>query len=140
MQVIYKPAKLKKMKTLMNSGLFVLLLMILSPSNSFAQAEVVFDNTFTFVDKKGDVFESIESLSVVTPGGTILKSAVFQLPEGHELIPEKGKQYIPVGLKVVDINGEEQYLINYNIKVGKDGKFKTVLHLNGSGSVFPVGW
>lgn len=117
-----------------------LLCFLLPVKNTSAQAEVVFGNTITFYDEDRNPFPSIESKSIITPTGNILKTAVFQLPEGHNLIPEKGKNYIPAGLSVIDNNEEKQLLINYNVKVGKDGKFTIVLHLNSSGSIFPRGW
>lgn len=128
------------MKRLRNLGLLVLLLTLVAATKSFAQAEVIFDNTFTFDDQKGGIFYSIESKSVLTPEGNILKTAVFKLPEDHFLVPETGVKSIGVGLTVVDIYGEEHYLVNYNIKIHKDGTFKIILHLNKSGEVFPRGW
>jgi len=77
------------MKRLRNLGLLVLLLTLVAATKSFAQAEVIFDNTFTFDDQKGGIFYSIESKSVLTPEGNILKTAVFKLPEDHFLVPEK---------------------------------------------------
>ncbi|MEN8117673.1 MAG: hypothetical protein ABFS16_11880 [Bacteroidota bacterium] len=119
----------------------VALVCILVPTQSiFAQAEIEFNNTITFLDGKGGKFKSISSKTTTTPSGNIVKTATFQLPEGHHLIPEKGKEYIPVGITITDGYGVKYLLINRNIKVGKSGEFKVVLHLNGAGSEFPNGW
>jgi len=109
-----------------------------------AQAIVVHGNTFTFNDyKTGVVFESISSKSVVAPNGTMYKSATFQLPEGHELIPAKGaKRIISVGLGIdYDDDGNvDVRLKDARVDIKKTGEFKISFHLNGSGGYGPKGW
>ena len=127
---------MKRLKFLAFLGLFFLLI----TPDVFAQAEVSFAGTIQFKDGDGGVFNSEESKTTITPSGNVVKTAHFQLPDGHFLIPKKGTNYLPVGLNYIDEYGEKHVLANYNIKVGKNGKFKVVLHLNGAGSIFPLGW
>lgn len=125
------------MKKLHLLFLFLFVYTLCTTQNAYAQAEVSFDNIIYFTDADGNVFESVNSKTTLTPSGSIVKKATFQLPEDHDLVPPKGKNYIAIRIKTVDIFGEEHYLYDWNVSIGKSGEFKVVLHLNGSGAHTP---
>lgn len=120
--------------------LLLLFMGILFSFEAHAQAEIVLGNTYYFNDGEGGKFESIDSKTVTSPSGNVLKTITFKLPEGHFLVPQKGKEYVPVGIVSKDETGKVHAFINYNVKVGKSGEFKVVLHQNSAGYIYPLGW
>lgn len=118
---------------------FVLFIIgIFGSFNAMSQAEVVFGNTVVFKDKKGGVFECISSKTTMTPSGNIVKTATFQLPENHYLVPEKWTTYIAGIIKETNVFGEEVVMIDFNVAIHRNGKFKVEYHSNGAGNIFPA--
>jgi hypothetical protein len=105
---------------------------------TFAQAEVVFGNEVAFYDYDKEPHISISSKTTLTPSGNIVKTADFQLPEGHELIPEKGKNFVAAKITSVDIEGNVVVMYDVNIGIDKTGKFSITYHSNGAGTISPA--
>lgn len=126
------------MKKLHVLSLLLFVFALCTVHSTYGQAEVVFDKSVYFKDfATGESYESIDSKTTLTPSGNIVKKASFQLPGDHRLVPDKGKKYITVVMKTVDINGIEKILADLDVAIGKSGKFQVVLHLNGSGEITP---
>ncbi len=120
----------------------VFILTVFYSNSASAQAVIVRDNVLTFTcphpagDSRSTEFESITSKSIITPSGNVVKTAVFQLPEGNFLIPAKGeKSIIATRLEVDGI-----VLRDARVEVKSSGRFKVTFHLNGSGTSSPLGW
>lgn len=123
------------------SKVFLLMFFAFGIFSSFqakSQAEVIFDNVITFKDANGDIFESINSKTTLSASGNIVKTATFQLPKGHYLIPEKGVKYIGARVKETNIFGELVVMYDYRVAIDKNGKFKITVHSNGAGTIFPA--
>lgn len=121
--------------------LIFLLVFVCSTFYSFqvnAQAEVVFGKEVVFYDKQKEPHVSISSKTTLTPSGNIVKTAYFQLPEGHILIPKSGKNFVAAKITSEDIEGNEVDMYDINIGIDKRGKFKITYHSNGAGTIFPV--
>ena len=122
-------------------NIFLLMVFVactLSSIQTKAQAEIIFDNVVTFDDRNGGIFESIDSKTTLSPSGNITKTVTFQLPQDNYLVPEKGVNYISGRIKQTNINGELVVMYDIWVEIPKSGKFKLVLHSNGSGNVFPA--
>ena len=91
-----------------------------------------------FYDKDKKPHYSIHSKTTLSPSGNIVKTAVFQLPQGHSLIPENGKNFIAAKIISADIFGNEEMMFDINIGVDKTGKFKITYHSNGAGTITPA--
>lgn len=120
----------------------IFILTVFYSNNASAQAVIVRDNVLTFrfphPDRTSELItiESVSSKSTTTPSGNVVKTAIFQLPEGNFLIPAKGeKSIIATKLKVDGV-----VLRDARVEVKKTGTFKVILHLNGSGTSSPGGW
>lgn len=102
-----------------------------------AQAEVIFNSDIVFKDGQGGEFHSISSKTTLSPSGNIVKTAYFELPEGHILIPKSGKKFVAAKITGKDIDGNEVDMYDINIGIDKRGKFKITYHSNGAGTIFP---
>mgnify|MGYP000415733920 CR=1 FL=1 len=105
---------------------------------TYAQAEIVIGKEVVFYDKDKNPHSSISSKTTLTPSGNIVKTAYFQLPDKHDLIPEKGKTFVAAKITSADIDGNEVTMYDINIGIDKTGKFKITYHSNGAGTVFPA--
>lgn len=110
---------------------------ILSSYQAKSQAEVVVDKDVIFYDGEGGVFYSESSKTTFTPSGNILKTASFQLPEDHFLVPGKGKYYIITRIKEIDLLGNQVTMYDVNVAIDKSGKFTINYHSNSAGTIFP---
>jgi hypothetical protein len=105
---------------------------------AIAQAEIIIGNEVVFYDQDKVPHSSVSSKTTLNPSGNIVKTANFQLPKGHVLIPAKGKNFVAAKITSVDIDGNEVTMYDINIGIDKTGKFKITYHSNGAGSVFPA--
>lgn len=117
---------------------FALILFVITLTNSqslYAQAEVIFDQTFVLLiphpDRNSErvAVPSSSARTTISASGNIVKVAKFKLPEGNFLIPEKGVKSIAVAIKKYDEDGNiVGYLRDPDVKIRKSGELKVVLH------------
>lgn len=101
-----------------------------------AQALVLHGETHTLMDPDGNVYESTETLELVTPSGNVLVKETFRLPpEMFEWIT--GVWVFGPLTNFTTIDGVEYYLEDWKAHFYRSGKVVVILHLNGSGNVTP---
>lgn len=127
---------------------------ILYSKETKSQAVVVMNSRMVFTDGDGVIFNSIRSKTVTLPSGFILKTASFQLPEDHPLVPKKSTRIIGIRFILsyeMDENNEplldedgnmipKEFITDEKADINHKGKFNVTLHLNGAGNYLPIGW
>jgi len=111
-----------------------------------SQAVTITDNVMSFTDKYDVTFYSIRSRTIELPLGYIVKTASFQLPKDHYLVPDKGTTII--GLRYVlsyttDDDGNQipdEFITDEKVDITHNGRFNVTMHLNGAGHFLPIGW
>ena len=126
------------MRTIKLGFLLVFVCGIFSSFQAKSQAEVIFDKVIIFKDGEGSIFPSISSKTTLSPSGNIVKTANFQLPKKHYIVPEKGKYYFIVKITETDIMGNQIKMYDCNVSIDKSGEFKIIYHSNGAGNIFPL--
>lgn len=134
--------------------IFLVLLGLIGSLNAKSQSVSITEKDMTFTDRDGTTFYSTRSRTVKLPSGFILKTASFQLPEDHPIVPEKGTKIIAMrfvlsyltdesGEPILDDEGNKiplEFITDEKVDINHKGKFNVSMHLNGAGHSLPVGW
>lgn len=122
------------MKRLRTISLILFVIALTNSQNLFAQAEVIFDQTFVLLiphptpTSERVAVPSESARTVISASGNIVKVAKFTLPEGNFLIPDKGVRAISVSIKKYDDEGNLIGILrDPDVKIRKSGDLKVVL-------------